>query len=591
MGFEFWYTSTIIVVMTVFLVKDWLEADIVIFSALILLILGKVITIKQALWGFSNEGMISIALLFIIAGGLYNSGAIGQLTKLMFTTNSTGIANKLFRFLFPASALSAFMNNTPIVAILIPPLRNWVEQMGLPRGKFFIPLSYATILGGVCTLIGTSTNLIVYGLMIEHGMSGMGMFEITKIGLPVAICGLLYLIFIGHRLLPENKDSMESMGKESREFVIELKVTKDFQGIGKTVEEAGLRHLKGLFLFQIEREGDVITLASPHQRVHIDDRLFFTGLPKTILELQKTPGLQLLQESTFDLKQYNSSEIKPYEAVISPSSPLIGQSVRESNFREKYGAVIIAIHRNGQRIESKIGDIELFPGDTLLLLADLDFYKKWYHSKDFYLISEADPVPSRPRWHSFFAVGVLALMVISIVFKWLPMVVAAGVATLALIFTRTITPEEARQSIDGRVLLMIASAFGVAEALINSGVAGFVANTIISVTSQYGNLAVLAGFFLVTSVYTNLLTNNAVAALLFPIAFATAQQMNLDPRPFIIALMIGASASFATPISYQTNMMVYGPGGYKFNDYLKIGIPLQILVAIVAVGLIYYFYL
>jgi di/tricarboxylate transporter len=591
MGFDFWYTSVVVIIMTIFLLKEWLEMDLVIFSSLILLILGRVVTIKQALSGFSNEGMISIALLFIIAGGLYNSGALNDFTRFMFSTKNMSQTARLGRFLFPITGLSAFMNNTPIIAIMIPPLRNWVERMSLAPGKYFIPLSYASIFGGMCTLIGTSTNLIIYGLMVDYGMTGLGMFEISKIGIPVAISGVLYIMYIGHRLLPENKVSMDSIGRDSREYVIELQVSEGYSGIGKTVEEAGLRHLKGLFLFQIERQGDIITLASPHQKIHLRDRLYFTGLPKTILELQKTAGLQLMQDSSFDLKQYNSSEIKPFEAVISPSSPLIGQNVRESNFRDNYGAVIIAIHRNGSRINQKVGDIELRPGDTLLLLADRGFHKQWYHSKDFYLISEADPVPSRPRWHGYFAVSVLVLMVLTIVMRWLPMVTSAGLATIALILTRTISPEEARNAIDGRVLLMIASAFGIAEALTNSGVADFVAQGIIGLTRHLGSVAVVAGFFIVTSIYTNIITNNAAAAIIFPIAFATAQQMNMDPRPFIMALTIGASASFATPISYQTNMMVYGPGGYKFNDYLKVGLPLQLIIAVIAVTLIYFFYL
>jgi len=262
MGFDFWYTLLIVTLMTVILMKEWLEMDLAIFSALILLTLGRVITMKQALSGFSNEGMISIALLFIIAGGLYNSGALNDITSYMLSTTAKTQKQRHGRLLFPIVGISSFMNNTPIVAVMIPPLRNWIDRMSLSPGKYFIPLSYASILGGMCTLIGTSTNLIIYGLMVDHGIQGLGMFEITKIGLPTAIIGILYLIYLGHRFLPDNKVTMENIGKETREYVIELEVTDSFSGISKTVEEAGLRHLKGLFLFQIERQGDIITLAT-----------------------------------------------------------------------------------------------------------------------------------------------------------------------------------------------------------------------------------------------------------------------------------------------------------------------------------------
>jgi len=254
--------------------------------------------------------------------------------------------------------------------------------------------------------------------------------------------------------------------ENTREFVVALKVTEKFKGIGQTIEEAGLRHLKGLFLFQIERNGQVIAPAKPDERIQLNDRLFFTGLPKTILELQKTPGLVVIQDAQLNLKQYDSSQIRPYEAVISNSSPLIGKNVRESNFRGKYDAVIIAIHRNGERIQKKIGDIVLRAGDTLLLLAGKDFMKKWYHSRDFLLISESDKVPSKPLKNQIIAVATLTLMIVLFVFHVVPIIVAAGIAVMILLLTRTVTLQEARESVDFRVLIIIASAFGIAAAVI-----------------------------------------------------------------------------------------------------------------------------
>lgn len=591
MDFSFWFTVTVILAMTVFLLKEWFETELVILSALFLLIIGKVITVNEAFVGFSNEGMLTIAFLFIVAAGLNNSGLMRNVQTYLFgKKNNSSLRRKLTRILIPVASMSAFINNTPIVALLIPALKSWADRMNLSPSKFFIPLSYAAMLGGMCTLIGTSTNLIIYGLMEQNGMQGMGMFEISKVGIPVAIGGLLFLILFGGKLLPDRKETMLDLKENTREFVVALKVSQKFRGIGKTIEEAGLRHLKGLFLFQIERNGQVIAPAKPDERIQLNDRLFFTGLPKTILELQKTPGLEVIHDAQLNLKQYDSSQIRPYEAVISDSSPLIGKNVRESNFRGKYDAVIIAIHRNGERIRKKIGDIVLHAGDTLLLLASKDFMKKWYHSRDFLLISESDLVPSKPLKNQIIAVATLALMIFLFVFHLVPIIVAAGIAVMILLLTRTVTLPEAREAVDFRVLIIIASAFGIAAAVTNSGLAQFVAHYIIEAGSAFGTVGILLGIFIITSGYANIITNNATAALVFPIVLAVTAEMQVDPRPYILTLAIAASSSFATPISYQTNIMVYGPGRYRFKDFIRIGIPMHIVVTTIAIVMVYWLY-
>ncbi|WP_456439249.1 SLC13 family permease [Caldithrix abyssi] len=591
MDFQFWYTLILLILTTYFLVKEIFETELTLLSFLFLLILGKVINVKEAFVGFSNEGMLTIGFLFIVAAGLSNSGLMGRLQNFLFgKSNHSGYRKKLMRILFPVTTVSAFINNTPVVALLIPTLKSWTERSNLSPSKFFIPLSYAAILGGMCTLIGTSTNLIIYGLMEESGIKGMEMFEISKIGVPVAISGLLFIVFVASRFLPDRKEALIKLEENTREFVVALKVTPEYKGIGKTIEEAGLRHLAGLFLFQIERNGEIIAPARPDEVIRVGDRLFFTGLPKTILELQKTPGLKLIEDAALDLKQYDSSQIRPFEVVVSNSSPLIGQNVRESNFRQKYDAVIIAIHRNGERIKKKIGDIVLKSGDTLLLLAHKSFLKKYYHSRDFLLVSESVKVPSKPLKNQIIAVGTIALMVTMFVLHLMPIVVAAGLSVMILLLTRTISLEEAREAVDFRVLVIIATAFGIAAGIKNSGVAQFFAHFIILGGSTFGIIGVLAGVFLVASSYTNIITNNAAAALVFPIVLAVTTEMQVDPRPFILTLAIAVSSSFATPISYQTNIMVYGPGGYRFKDFLRVGLPMQLFIMTISVALIYFYY-
>jgi len=590
MDFAFWYTSSILVAMTLVLIKEVIEPDIVVFSALLLLIVGGVLEIDEALAGFANGGMLTVGFMFIVAESMRQTGVLHEVGSRILGKKEQSITRKLFRFLFPVSAISAFFNNTPIVAMMIPTVHSWAKKHDYPVSKFLIPLSYATILGGACTLIGTSTTLVVHGLMLQNGMQGLGFFEITKFGVPITLFGLLYITLIGHKLLPDRKEPMAELGENTREFVIELKVEANYQHIGKTIEAAGLRHLKGLFLFQIERRKTILAPVGPDEKIHLDDRLFFTGLPATIIELQKTQGLSIIRDTKFDLKNYDSDLLRTYEAVISPSSPLIGENVRESNFRSRYNAVIIAIHRNGERIRQKIGDIILREGDTLLLLARNDFLKRWYNSNDFHLISESEKVPSKPRWYSYFSIFVFVSMVIAMGFNALPIVVVAAIAAMLLIYSRCITPKDAHKSVGWDVLLVIASSFGIARALENSGVAQFLANNVVAVMGGLGTIALLATIYYMTNFYTEIITNNAAAAFIFPIGLATAQQAGLDPRPFVLAIAIGASSSFATPIGYQTNMMVYGPGGYKFRDFLKIGVPMNIMVGLIAITLIYLYY-
>lgn len=591
MPFEFWFTLALLVVMTVILVKEKLEISITVFSVLLLLIVGEVVTVDEAFSGFSNIGVLSIALLFVVAGALQTTGFINQINKFIYGRADAPNFKKLLRLMLPVTLMSSFMNNTPIVAILIPSVKKWASKNNLSVSKFLIPLSYAAIFGGMCTLIGTSTNLIVHGLMIEHGYEGFSFFELTKVGLPVAIVGTLYLIVVSPKLLPNRKEPFFEIDEHTRDYVIELKVTEEYPNVGSTIEQCGLRHLKGLFLFQIERNGEVIAPASPEEVIRVNDRLFFTGIPETILELQKTPGLQLIKDPAFDLKNYDSDKIQAYEAVVSHSSPLVGKRVKESNFRGKYNSVILAIHRNGERIKKKIGDIVIEAGDTLLILGPKKFFNEWYHNKDFYLISSAPEIYSKPSKQAWFSVGVLLVMILMIVLDVVPLISAAGLAAVVLILTRSISPQNAKNMIDWKVLIVIGSAFGIAGGIENSGIAKFMADIIVSVGSKIGTIGVLIGIYVITSIYNTIITSNATSALIFPIALSSALAVNADVNAFAITVAIASAASFASPLSYQTNLMVYGPGGYKFKDYLKVGAPLQALVGIVAIILIQHFYL
>jgi di/tricarboxylate transporter len=588
MNLENWYTTLIIVLMSFALARELFKPALTIFAALLLLIIGNIITIDEAFAGFSNKGMLTVGFLFVVSAALQSSGAFENIVTRILGNNNTSNTSRYFRFLFPVAALSAFLNNTPIVASLIPIIKNWAKRHNLPASKFLIPLSYAAILGGVCTLIGTSTNLVIYGLLLDHGYPGFSFFEITKVGLPVAIIGILFISLLGHRLLPTNKDPIVQLGEHTREFVVEMKVSHEYPMIGRTIEQANLRHLQGLFLFQIIRSNEIIAPVTPQEQIRIDDRLFLTGLPKTIYELQKTRGLHVIKDSDFDLKNLDSDKVKTYEAVVSDASPLNGQTVRDSNFRKKYQAVILAIHRSGHRINKKVGDIVFRPGDTLFILARSGFAQKWYNSKDFTLVSPSIEIYSKPRWKGNLALILLLVLVIAAALELVPILLAAAGTAVLMVLMKILSPEDAQKSIDWSVLLVIASSFGIGKALENSGLSTIVADALVHVSAFSGTMGAIAGIFLITSSYTMIITNNAVAAIMFHVVLSTARFLNADLTPFMITFVMGASSCFASPIGYQTNYMVYGPGGYRFTDFLKIGILMNLLLGL-AVTLIVYF--
>jgi len=587
--YQIYFTAIVIVLMTIALIKEIYKPSFILFISLIILHLGKVISINETFSGFSNRGMLTVAVLFIVAYALQSSTSFALLIEKLLGNRKNGFV--YFRLMFPVSLFSAFLNNTPIVASLIPIIKRWAKKNDLPVSKFLIPLSYAAILGGICTLIGTSTNLVVHGLLLDQGLEGFSFFELGKAGLPIVIISTLYFALIGHRLLPDRKDVILKLGESTREFVAEVKVNSQYPYVGKTIEEANLRHLKGLFLFQITRNKERITPVSPKEKIYIDDRLFFTGLPETIYELLKTPGLTQIKDPEFDLKNMDSDKSKTYEAVISNYSPLVGQNVRESKFRTKYNAVILAIHRNGQRINKKVGDIVFQPNDTLLILANKDFYNKWYHSTDFSLISPSVSEYSKPRKKGNLALLLMGLMIVAVssgIIK--SMLIAASITAGLMIATNIVSLNDAKRSIDFDVLIVIASSFGIGKAIANSGIADIAANFIINSLHGYGIIGIIAGIFFITSLYTEIITNNAAAALIFPIVMSISTKMNLDPKPFMIVLAIGASSSFATPIGYQTNLMVYNPGGYKFRDFLKTGLIMNILVGVVLTLTVYFLF-
>lgn len=591
---------------------------------------------EQAWVGFADPGVIAIAGLLVVSAALRSSGVLDAVGRSLLggVTTEKGAVGRLAMVVV---ASSAFLLNTAIVAMLMPLAIGWCRQRHVAPSRLLLPLSYLAILGGICTLVGTSTNFVVNGMLRdaardisalveadEANLSAekmpanvrqltsryrpewlkeyqaqllpMGLTDISWIGVPCAIVGSFVLIFLGSRLLPNRTELLDSLEEKRREYLVEMLVTQGCALIGKTVEEGGLRHLPGLFLIEIDRNGEVIGPVSPNDRIQENDRLVFTGVVATIIDLEKIPGLVPAADINYEIAPANAASRSLVEVVLSPSSPLVGSTIRQANFRQHYNAAVVAVHRNGERLPTKIGDIELSAGDTLLLQTQQGFVRSFRNRPDFYLVSSVEDSDGRRHDKLFLAaaitIGLIAWLFLMPQLKsWgaaeslLSPPLAIITAALAMIVTRCLSIAEARRSIDVPMLLTVGAAIGVGKAIDSCGAADKVATLMMGLVGNQPYIGLIA-IFLLTVLFTEMISNVAVAAMMFYIAVGLACQLDVNPRPFVMAVTLAASMSFISPIGYQTNLMVMGPGGYRPRDYVRAGLPLSIIVAVVALCLI-----
>ncbi len=585
MSIEAWTTLGIVIALFVALTTNRAPADLLFLAATALLAALKIITPTEAFAGFSNSGMLTVALLFVVAAGLRDTGVLDHIGHHMLGRAKT-VNSALGRLAAVVLPMSAFLNNTPIVAMFMPIVMDWGRRHQVSPSKLLIPLSYLAILGGTCTLIGTSTNLVVNGLIVERGLPGLSLFEIGKIGLPYAVVGLIYLFLVGQRLLPDRKELLEQLGESRREYLTEMLVQPGCRLVGETVETAGLRQLPGLFLIEIDRNDRLLAPVGPDEMIEKNDRLVFTGIVSSIIDLEKIPGLVPITDPNYEVSAKQQRRRRLCEAVISENSPLINKTIRDADFRATYGAAVVAVHRGGKRVEKKIGDIVLRPGDTLLLQVRPHFMRAYRHDLAFHLISDVDEWRPLRRDRAWIALLLFLALIILMATGLVPIVVVATLVATLMVAVGCISSGDARRSVEWQVLVTIAASFGVGTALDNSGAATAIASELVQATAVFGPIAALAVIYFLTSMMTELITNNAAAVLMFPFCLETARLCNASPQPFLIALILAASASFMTPVGYQTNMMVYGPGGYRFTDFLRVGGPLNLLLWLVAVALI-----
>jgi di/tricarboxylate transporter len=575
----------LVVIFLVFsLYRELFNPSLTFFIATVALLLGGVLTPAELLKGLSNQQIIVIFLLVLVTAGIRSIYGSEIFTRLF----SASLKPKafLFRMMVMVSSISAFLNNTPIVAFMIPYVKDWADKNGYAASKFLIPLSFATIVGGMITVIGTSTNLVLMGLLQEYNLPLLQFQDFVYLGIIVTVMAWVYLYYVGYSLLPDNVNKIDALRKNVKEYIVETEIFSGSKIVGKTVAEAGLRSLQDVFLVEIIRDEKVISPVSPDMELEDGDFLFFSGNTDSIYNLIKEDnGLRLHKQDTLE----GEGHFNFVEAVIPASSDLIGQRIKDSDFRRKYNASIIAIHRNGKQIPGKVGEMELSGGDFLLLLSG-EGKRNGSYEKDLFFISVPQKLATRTApWLKWVGLAGFVLLLSGIVGLLPLFTVTLGILS-GFVFLGILNLSSIRQNLDLSLLMVLVCSLAIGIALEKSGAAALVANVLIVIGNSLGAIGVLSALFLVTIFLTALISNAAAVAIVFPVAMAIAGQMQLSSTPFFVAIAFAASGDFMTPIGYQTNLMVYGPGGYTFKDFVKVGAPFTVLYALICILFITWYY-
>ncbi|GIV62067.1 MAG: SLC13 family permease [Rhodothermaceae bacterium] len=588
LGWQAWFTLGVLITMMVALVREIARPDIVLLGSLGLLLLVGVVTPEEAFGGFSNPAVLTVGALFVVAAGVQQTNALGFMDRLVFSPRGR-LAGSLTRLMLSTSFLSAFLNNTPIVAMFMPRVKQWAQEVGIAPSKLLIPLSFAAIGGGMVTLIGTSTNIVVSGLMEAEGYPPLRMFDLTWVGVPVVFGLLVYFLLIGHRLLPDHRSEGPAFGNGLEKCLFEFRVGPRSYMIGRTVEEAGLRALGAAYLAHIHR-GEHLIPASPDEVLQAGDVLTFVGNASALDGLLDRPGLERVVSP---VEKRDDLALPLYEAVVAATSTLVDRTLKEAGFRENYGGVVLAIQRKDEQLAGPLGRIRLKPGDLLIIEARKGFDARWNARRDeFYLVAPRRPEmrKAQPR-KAPMAIALMLGMVVASAAGWLPLVTAAFAAALGMIATRCLTLSEARSAVDLSVLVIIAAALGLGRAVETTGLATLMGNTLVQATAGLGTVGVLIAVYATTNILTELITHKAAAVLMLPVALAAGSQVGGDPKAFAVLVAVSAAGSFMTPIGYQTNLMVMAAGGYRYRDYFRVGIPATLLVMAITVAVVHHVWL
>ncbi len=565
--------------------------------AVVFLGLTGILSSKEILEGFSNEPMMLVIMLLLVGEVIRKTGAISGFFETMMNRAKTS-RGFIFKVIAPMAAVSAFINNTPLVAIMIPFVQTWTQKMRIPASKLMIPLSFGIILGGNITLIGTSNNLIVNSLVHDQkiipGFQALNFFDFAWVGLPMMIIGIVYLWLLSDKLLPGREPAIDRFSTNQREYIVEGVIKSGSHLIGQSIPQSGLLELKGLSLLEIRSTGSnspdkalaSVRIPSTDQDYIIcsDDTLIFTGNTNSITELiDHYDGIALQEIGMFAKKEH----LEVTEVVVSHNSPLVSNTVREIRFRQRYGAVVLGIHRNGEKLMGKTADIKIRAGDVILLLADPGIRYRTEESGDFYHLQQVREIQKPGNLKSVLILGGLILVIALSVIGLIKLIMGVVVYLMILLLTRIANPKEVFKSLDYNLGLIIVMTLALGTAMYKTGLAELFAWKMIDLMRPFGLIGILVGLYITTAVLAAYVNNKAAVTIVFPVALLTAHNLNLTPIPFALLTASASMGVFITPHGYQTNLMVYGPGGYRFKDFLPIGLPLTIINMLVSITILY----
>ncbi|QGG93743.1 SLC13 family permease [Actinomarinicola tropica] len=575
MGWDAWITLAVIAAMVVALVSERVAPTVAVTTAVVVLYLVDVVDFDGAFGGLSNAAPVTVAALYVIAGAAEQTGALARgLDGVLGARRPASERRAVWRVSRVAAGGSAFVPNTPLVALMVPSIEQWSRRHGFSSSRVLMPLSYAAVLGGVITILGTSTNLVVNGFLDAAGEEPFGVFSITPVGLPVALAGVAVLVLLSPLLLPRRSTPGDQLGS-GREYTIEMVVTAGGGLAGASVADAGFAELDGLSLAAVDRLGQVV---APDADVRLEpgDHLLFTGPIDRIHDLEKVDGLVTTHEELSAPTGPDRSHM--FEAVVADTGPLAGHTLKQLGFHERHGATVLAIHRAGDPARGPIGDVVLRGGDVLVLVAEDGFRDRIRDLPDFLVVAPMEAsAPVRRPGGRIVQLVVLALLLAT--GSGLVDLTPASIAgAWALVVTRVVSPTEAVRSVNFNVIALVAMSFGLGAAAAESGLAERFAEVLVDLGDPLGHVGVLVGVMAATLVLTELLSNNAAAALMFPVAAAISTETGTDLRSLALGVLVMASCSFLSPIGYQTNTMVWSIGGYRFSDFTRVGVPLTAVV-------------
>lgn len=574
-----------LVILTIFITflcvyKEWVRPPVGFLGAVILFVIVGILSTEELLRGFSNPSIASIILLILLTAGIRKNFNIERLFDKIFRSAKT-YRSFLLLMMAQVSIISSFMNNTPVVAAMTPYVSNWGKKKNISPSKLLIPLSFATICGGMITLIGTSTTLVLNGFITDVGLPGLNTLNLFILGLSVTATFIVFMLLFGKKLLPDHKDLLEEFKKNKREYLVETTLSPFSNLVNKSIKDAGLRNLKGVYLVEIVRKSATISPVEPTEIIEKSDTLIFAGNTTDIVELVKSGQELVLPDSTIN---DSNGQINVMEAVISNGSSLVGKKVKDTDFRNRYDAAIVAIHRNGEKLSGKIGEIKISPGDLLLVYAGANFRDRVDLYRDIYIVSNVRELfnPGKRKKNALIGMGILAIILLA--FGFFSLFISLLIIFTLMIASGMITRQDIKRDLDMNMITILVLSLALGQATISSGAAEIISKLIMELLIPFGPLGILCGLLLLTTVLTSFITNVGAVAIAFPLAYSISTNMGISGEPFFLGIAFAASAAFITPIGYQTNLIIYGPGGYTFKDFFKVGIPVTIIYLLTVIS-------